>query len=118
MSLTGGVETGAWELQRVGYFLIPFPPPLMGHSGGLPPPTSPRWAQRPPLPHAFPPRSHLWSHPLLPPQELITAWYIGFLVLIFASFLVYLAEKDANSDFSSYADSLWWGTVREGLPSP
>lgn len=48
-------------------------------------------------------------------QELITAWYIGFLVLIFASFLVYLAEKDANSDFSSYADSLWWGTVREGL---
>uniref|UniRef100_A0A8C9DC91 Potassium voltage-gated channel subfamily Q member 4 n=1 Tax=Panthera leo TaxID=9689 RepID=A0A8C9DC91_PANLE len=43
--------------------------------------------------------------------ELITAWYIGFLVLIFASFLVYLAEKDANSDFSSYADSLWWGTI-------
>ncbi|XP_065771408.1 potassium voltage-gated channel subfamily KQT member 4 isoform X2 [Muntiacus reevesi] len=43
-------------------------------------------------------------------KELITAWYIGFLVLIFASFLVYLAEKDANSDFSSYADSLWWGT--------
>uniref|UniRef100_A0A8C9KCM1 Potassium voltage-gated channel subfamily Q member 4 n=1 Tax=Panthera tigris altaica TaxID=74533 RepID=A0A8C9KCM1_PANTA len=42
---------------------------------------------------------------------LITAWYIGFLVLIFASFLVYLAEKDANSDFSSYADSLWWGTI-------
>lgn len=52
---------------------------------------------------------------MLLPQELITAWYIGFLVLIFASFLVYLAEKDANSDFSSYADSLWWGTVREGL---
>ncbi|KFO32530.1 Potassium voltage-gated channel subfamily KQT member 4 [Fukomys damarensis] len=44
-------------------------------------------------------------------SELITAWYIGFLVLIFASFLVYLAEKDANSDFSSYADSLWWGTA-------
>ncbi|XP_053432242.1 potassium voltage-gated channel subfamily KQT member 4 isoform X2 [Nycticebus coucang] len=43
-------------------------------------------------------------------KELITAWYIGFLVLIFASFLVYLAEKDANADFSSYADSLWWGT--------
>lgn len=44
-------------------------------------------------------------------QELITAWYIGFLVLIFASFLVYLAEKDINSDFNTYADSLWWGTV-------
>lgn len=57
----------------------------------------------------------LTCSPLLPLQELITAWYIGFLVLIFASFLVYLAEKDANSDFSSYADSLWWGTVREGL---
>lgn len=57
--------------------------------------------------------SSLHTPPTL--QELITAWYIGFLVLIFASFLVYLAEKDANSDFSSYADSLWWGTVREGL---
>ncbi|KFM11267.1 Potassium voltage-gated channel subfamily KQT member 4, partial [Aptenodytes forsteri] len=43
--------------------------------------------------------------------ELITAWYIGFLVLIFASFLVYLAEKDANAQFATYADSLWWGTV-------
>ncbi|CAJ1084075.1 potassium voltage-gated channel subfamily KQT member 4 isoform X1 [Xyrichtys novacula] len=44
-------------------------------------------------------------------KELITAWYIGFLVLIFASFLVYLAEKDVNSDFNTYADSLWWGTI-------
>ncbi|XP_065147468.1 potassium voltage-gated channel subfamily KQT member 4 isoform X2 [Paramisgurnus dabryanus] len=44
-------------------------------------------------------------------KELITAWYIGFLVLIFASFLVYLAEKDNNQEFSTYADSLWWGTI-------
>ncbi|XP_051948809.1 potassium voltage-gated channel subfamily KQT member 4-like [Xyrauchen texanus] len=44
-------------------------------------------------------------------KELITAWYIGFLVLIFASFLVYLAEKDNNQDFNTYADSLWWGTI-------
>uniref|UniRef100_UPI00398E3CFF potassium voltage-gated channel subfamily KQT member 4-like n=1 Tax=Pristiophorus japonicus TaxID=55135 RepID=UPI00398E3CFF len=44
-------------------------------------------------------------------KELITAWYIGFLILIFSSFLVYLAEKEANSEFSTYADSLWWGTV-------
>ncbi|XP_051926561.1 potassium voltage-gated channel subfamily KQT member 4 isoform X3 [Hippocampus zosterae] len=43
-------------------------------------------------------------------KELITAWYIGFLVLIFSSFLVYLAEKD-NTDFSNYADSLWWGII-------
>lgn len=46
-----------------------------------------------------------------PSQELITAWYIGFLVLIFASFFVYLVEKDSNTDFNTYADSLWWGTV-------
>ncbi|KAJ3609110.1 hypothetical protein NHX12_023636 [Muraenolepis orangiensis] len=44
-------------------------------------------------------------------KELITAWYIGFLVLIFASFLVYLVEKDVNPDFTTYADSLWWGTI-------
>ncbi|XP_048469119.1 potassium voltage-gated channel subfamily KQT member 4-like [Rhincodon typus] len=44
-------------------------------------------------------------------KELITAWYIGFLILIFSSFLVYLAEKEANSQFLTYADSLWWGTV-------
>ncbi|XP_060024243.1 potassium voltage-gated channel subfamily KQT member 5 isoform X4 [Lagenorhynchus albirostris] len=43
-------------------------------------------------------------------KELITAWYIGFLVLIFSSFLVYLVEKDANKEFSTYADALWWGT--------
>ncbi|XP_069752015.1 potassium voltage-gated channel subfamily KQT member 4-like isoform X1 [Narcine bancroftii] len=44
-------------------------------------------------------------------KELITAWYIGFLILIFSSFLVYLAEKEENSEFLTYADSLWWGTV-------
>ncbi|XP_072890594.1 potassium voltage-gated channel subfamily KQT member 4-like [Hemitrygon akajei] len=44
-------------------------------------------------------------------KELITAWYIGFLILIFSSFLVYLAEKEDNTEFSTYADSLWWGTV-------
>uniref|UniRef100_A0A5F9CFG1 Potassium voltage-gated channel subfamily Q member 5 n=1 Tax=Oryctolagus cuniculus TaxID=9986 RepID=A0A5F9CFG1_RABIT len=43
-------------------------------------------------------------------KELITAWYIGFLVLIFSSFLVYLVEKDANKEFSTYADALW-GTI-------
>lgn len=45
-------------------------------------------------------------------QELVTAWYIGFLVLIFSSFLVYLVEKEFNKDFATYADALWWGTVR------
>lgn len=46
-------------------------------------------------------------------QELVTAWYIGFLVLIFSSFLVYLVEKEVNKQFATYADALWWGTVSQ-----
>uniref|UniRef100_A0A8C9VGI7 Potassium voltage-gated channel subfamily Q member 2 n=1 Tax=Scleropages formosus TaxID=113540 RepID=A0A8C9VGI7_SCLFO len=44
-------------------------------------------------------------------KELITAWYIGFLCLILASFLVYLAEKGDNKEFETYADALWWGLI-------
>ncbi|XP_026875768.2 potassium voltage-gated channel subfamily KQT member 1 [Electrophorus electricus] len=49
-------------------------------------------------------------------QELLTTLYIGFLGLIFSSYFVYLAEKDAvdeegKTDFSNYADALWWGVV-------
>ncbi|XP_072408213.1 potassium voltage-gated channel subfamily KQT member 1 [Chiloscyllium punctatum] len=49
-------------------------------------------------------------------QELITTLYIGFLGLIFSSYFVYLAEKDAvdekgKTGFGSYADALWWGVV-------
>uniref|UniRef100_A0A8C4T2W6 Potassium voltage-gated channel subfamily Q member 3 n=1 Tax=Erpetoichthys calabaricus TaxID=27687 RepID=A0A8C4T2W6_ERPCA len=59
-------------------------------------------------------------------KELITAWYIGFLSLILASFLVYLVEKDDvvmditssptgspnhSQDFDTYADALWWGLI-------
>ncbi|XP_017554713.1 potassium voltage-gated channel subfamily KQT member 3 [Pygocentrus nattereri] len=61
-------------------------------------------------------------------KELITAWYIGFLSLILASFLVYLVEKDVvmtdgsvkedltptptpEQDFDTYADALWWGLI-------
>uniref|UniRef100_T1IGW3 Potassium voltage-gated channel subfamily KQT member 1 n=1 Tax=Strigamia maritima TaxID=126957 RepID=T1IGW3_STRMM len=49
-------------------------------------------------------------------QELITTLYIGFLGLIFSSYFVYLAEKDAvgpdgQTDFASYADALWWGVI-------
>ncbi|KAM6954049.1 potassium voltage-gated channel subfamily KQT member 3 [Aplochiton taeniatus] len=60
-------------------------------------------------------------------KELITAWYIGFLSLILASFLVYLVEKDdvgldlvdpenptarpEPQDFDTYADALWWGLI-------
>ncbi|XP_077374952.1 potassium voltage-gated channel subfamily KQT member 1.1 [Festucalex cinctus] len=43
-------------------------------------------------------------------QELITTLYIGFLCLIFASYLVYLAEKETNM-FDTYADALWWGVI-------
>lgn len=54
------------------------------------------------------------------PQELITTLYIGFLGLIFSSYFVYLAEKDAVNEsgrieFGSYADALWWGVVSRGL---
>ena len=46
-------------------------------------------------------------------QELITTLYIGFLGLIFSSFLIYLVEKDENKMFRSFADALWWGLVSE-----
>ncbi|XP_037630052.1 potassium voltage-gated channel, KQT-like subfamily, member 2a isoform X4 [Sebastes umbrosus] len=44
-------------------------------------------------------------------KELITAWYIGFLCLILASFLVYSVEKETNKEFETYADALWWGLI-------
>ncbi|GFY39249.1 potassium voltage-gated channel subfamily KQT member 1 [Trichonephila inaurata madagascariensis] len=49
-------------------------------------------------------------------QELITTLYIGFLGLIFSSYFMYLAEKEdvgivGKSDFTSYADALWWGVA-------
>ena len=57
-------------------------------------------------------------HWLLVLQELITTLYIGFLGLIVSSYFVYLAEKDTKNkygiaQFSSYADALWWGVVRQ-----
>ncbi|KAL7048430.1 hypothetical protein ACKWTF_003349 [Chironomus riparius] len=45
-------------------------------------------------------------------QELITTLYIGFLGLIFASFLVYLMEKDnEKTKFNNFAQALWWGVI-------
>ncbi|CAG5097019.1 Similar to KCNQ5: Potassium voltage-gated channel subfamily KQT member 5 (Homo sapiens) [Cotesia congregata] len=43
-------------------------------------------------------------------QELFTTLYIGFLGLISASFLVYLAERD-DEHFNNYAKALWWGVI-------
>ncbi|ELU11555.1 hypothetical protein CAPTEDRAFT_183094 [Capitella teleta] len=52
--------------------------------------------------------SVVWAHR----QELFTTLYIGFLGLIFSSFLVYLAEKEKNPKrFGTYADALWWGVI-------
>lgn len=64
------------------------------------------------LSHAHPHRHPRPCHR----QELITTLYIGFLGLIFSSYFVYLAEKDAiqnaeKNDFASYADALWWGVI-------
>ncbi|CAM1326164.1 KCNQ4 (predicted) [Pycnogonum litorale] len=45
-------------------------------------------------------------------QELFTTLYIGFLGLIFSSFLVFLVEKDTNSKmFGNFAAALWWGVI-------
>uniref|UniRef100_A0A914RC27 Uncharacterized protein n=1 Tax=Parascaris equorum TaxID=6256 RepID=A0A914RC27_PAREQ len=51
--------------------------------------------------------SVVWAHR----QELLTTLYIGFLGLIFSSFLVYLCEKSTNEKYSTFADALWWGVV-------
>ncbi|XP_064107837.1 potassium voltage-gated channel subfamily KQT member 1-like [Macrobrachium nipponense] len=44
-------------------------------------------------------------------QELLTTVYIGFLGLIFSSFLIYLVEKDNNENFKHFPDALWWGVI-------
>ncbi|XP_027041262.1 potassium voltage-gated channel subfamily KQT member 4-like isoform X4 [Pocillopora damicornis] len=44
-------------------------------------------------------------------QELLTTFYLGFISLIFASFVLYMVEKDSNSDFDSWPSSFWWGVV-------
>ena len=41
--------------------------------------------------------------------------YIGFLALIFGSFLIYLVEKKDNRKIQSFADALWWGIVSLGF---
>lgn len=57
----------------------------------------------------FYPGSVVYAHR----QELITTVYIGFLGLIFSSFLVYLSEKGVDDKrFTNFADALWWGVVR------
>lgn len=44
-------------------------------------------------------------------QELLTTFYLGFISLICASFVLYMVEKDTNKDFESWPSSFWWGIV-------
>lgn len=47
-------------------------------------------------------------------QELFTTAYIGFLILISTSFVLYLVEKNGvGSKIHTYADALWCGIVCE-----
>ncbi|KAK2548433.1 Potassium voltage-gated channel subfamily KQT member 5 [Acropora cervicornis] len=43
--------------------------------------------------------------------ELLTTFYLGFISLIFASFVLYMAEKDINPDLRNWPSSFWWGIV-------
>ncbi|KAI6181774.1 KCNQ potassium channel [Aphelenchoides besseyi] len=51
--------------------------------------------------------SVVWAHR----QELLTTLYIGFLGLIFSSFLVYICEKNYNEKYETFADALYWGVI-------
>ncbi len=45
-------------------------------------------------------------------EELLITLFSGCILLVFASTLVYLVEKDAQPDvFSSIPNALWWGVV-------
>ncbi|XP_068737825.1 potassium voltage-gated channel subfamily KQT member 1-like isoform X3 [Montipora capricornis] len=44
-------------------------------------------------------------------KELLTTFYLGFITLIFASFVLYMVEKDSNQDFKNWPSSFWWGIV-------
>lgn len=41
-------------------------------------------------------------------EQLIITFYVGFLVLCFMAFLIYLVETDVNDYFDNIADSFWW----------
>ena len=49
-------------------------------------------------------------------QELLTCWYMSFIILITCSFLVYLAERTStvgpeDGKMVNLADGLYWGIV-------
>ena len=43
--------------------------------------------------------------------HLAIVFYMGFLALIFISFVIYFVEKDENPKFNSLASSMWWAVI-------
>lgn len=43
--------------------------------------------------------------------HLAIVFYMGFLALIFISFVIYFVEKDENEDFESLASAMWWAVI-------
>lgn len=43
--------------------------------------------------------------------HLAIVFYMGFLTLIFVSFLLYFVEKDHNENFESLSATMWWAVV-------
>lgn len=43
--------------------------------------------------------------------HLAIVFYMGFLALIFISFIIYFVEKDVNPQFDSLASSMWWAMI-------
>ena len=44
-------------------------------------------------------------------KELIMAYYMAFIALIFGAFVIYQVENEDNEQFSNFGDSLWWSLV-------
>ena len=44
-------------------------------------------------------------------KELIMAYYMAFIALIFGAFVIYQVESEDNEQFSNFGDSLWWSLV-------
>ncbi|XP_054152682.1 potassium voltage-gated channel subfamily KQT member 5-like [Oppia nitens] len=59
----------------------------------------------------FRPASVLMSVISAQREQLIITTYIGFLVLCFMAFLIYIVETDVNQNFDSIADSFWWAII-------
>ena len=46
------------------------------------------------------------------PQELLTTLYLGFCILVSASYILFLAEREQHeTQYDSFAKALWWGIV-------